>query len=148
MSEGQDQKNSKRANTRIANAALRGLIDLIDMRIERASRRKNVDQEEEEVQEKPPKKKESKKRAAPEASTDKSKEPKKKEPKEKPDDWVCAGNVLDGTPCPLTSDKQLVAEGTKDKNGVTHATCTVCKKAVKKYRDEERKKKKSEEKPE
>lgn len=80
------------------------------------------------------KKKTSKKRDTPEmviepvtpAPEKKAKE--KKEPKEKPVNWVCEGNVLAGTECPLaTEDQVFVGQTNYDKK--KHNLCKACKKA-------------------
>lgn len=80
------------------------------------------------------KKKTSKKRDAPEmvidpvtAAPEKPKK-EKKEPKEKPVNWVCEGNVLAGTECPLaTKDQVFVGQTNYDKK--KHNLCKACKKA-------------------
>jgi hypothetical protein len=118
------------------------------IRFQHQSRTEKVknDEEKEEVEEvevkSPPKKKESaKKREKPEASPqeeeeqEKPKTPKKKEKKEKPADWVCEGNLLDETPCPLTADAQEMSTDTRHLKALHH-TCKECKKAMKKLKKE------------
>lgn len=102
---------------------------------------KQQEEEGEEPEAKPKaekKKKESKKREAPEIAE--KKEEKKKEKKEKPEGWLCSGNVAEGTPCELSEEKQeYPGSGTRYK-GETHNVCKVCKKAVEKARAAEKKK--------
>lgn len=85
------------------------------------------------------KKKSTKKRAAPitavlvesaPAAKKEKKKKEKKEPKVKPAGWLCAGNLLAGTPCPEKPVAQIVASGTRH-NGETRNTCKSCKKAMK-----------------
>ena len=101
-------------------------------------------EEEEEVKSPPKKKEAAKKREKPEASqeeeevAEKAKTPKKKEKKEKPADWVCEGNLLDETPCPLTADAQEMSSDTRH-NKALHHTCKECKKAMKKLKKKKEK---------
>lgn len=64
--------------------------------------------------------------------------PKKKEKKEKPEDWVCEGNLIDGTPCPLTAEAQEMSTDTRHLKKLHH-TCKQCKKAMKKLKKAEKK---------
>lgn len=101
---------------------------------------KQQEEEGEEPEAKVEKKKESKKREAPESQKEEKKEEKKKEKKEKPEGWLCSGNVAEGTPCELSEEKQeYPGSGTRYK-GETHNVCKVCKKAVEKARAAEKKK--------
>lgn len=63
------------------------------------------------------------------------KEKTKKEPKEKPADWVCKGNVVDGTPCPREPEDQEFTSRTLH-NKKLHDACKQCKKAIKKLQKE------------
>ena len=153
MSEGQ-KNNTKndRSGVRAANAASRTLIDLIDSRIERyaalkkqnktASQNEGEQKEEEEKEQEvevkavvPKKKRENTANAAPQ----KEEEAKTKKPKIKEDGWVCEGNLLEKTPCPLTEDKQVVSSDTRYQNKL-HNTCEQCKKVMKKARKQQKKK--------
>lgn len=99
---------------------------------------KQQEEEGEEPEAKVEKKKESKKREASEIAE--KKEEKKKEKKQKPEGWLCSGNVAEGTPCELSEEKQeYPGSGTRYK-GETHNVCKVCKKAVEKARAAEKKK--------
>lgn len=104
--------------------------------------------EDEEVEEEvvAPKKKEvaPKKRDKPEAQEEEGVvAPKKKEKKEKPEDWVCEGNLIDKTPCPLTAEAQEMSTDTRHLQKLHH-TCKECKKAMKKIKKAEKKAEKKE----
>lgn len=153
MSEGQ-KNNTKndRSGVRAANAASRTLIDLIDSRIERyvalkkqnksASQKEESEEKEQEVEVKavvPKKKRENTETAVANVAPQKEEEAKTKKPKIKEDGWVCEGNLLEKTPCPLTEDKQVVSSDTRYENKL-HNTCEQCKKVMKKARKQQKKK--------
>jgi hypothetical protein len=154
MSEGQ-KNNTKndRSGVRAANAASRTLIDLIDSRIERyvALKKQNKtgeqneeEEKEQEVEEKkvkavvPKKKRENAETAVANVVPQKEEEAKTKKPKIKEDGWVCEGNLLEKTPCPLTEDKQIVSTDTRYEKKL-HNTCKHCKGVMKKARKQQKK---------
>lgn len=55
---------------------------------------------------------------------------KEKKKKEKPEGWLCSGNVVDGTPCPLEVKHQVFNGRLKHEGKLINA-CKVCKKSTK-----------------
>lgn len=72
-----------------------------------------------------------KKRPAPEPAAVGGESPAKKEKKkkEKPEGWLCSGNVVDGTPCPLEAEYQVFDGRLKHEGKLVNA-CKVCKKST------------------
>lgn len=158
MSEGQEDLITKRQLALLSNkehkARFAHTNALIRYHLQQARNPPHLQEEEEEEEEKPKQKNKkevaapaSKKREVPppspakgeESKEKKSKKPEPKEPREKPEGWLCAGNVIEGTPCELPAELQIVDAGTHH-NKETHNTCKKCKKAVKKSRSEKEKK--------
>lgn len=54
---------------------------------------------------------------------------KEKKKKEKPEGWLCIGNVVDGTPCPLEAEYQVFDGRLKHEGKLVNA-CKVCKKST------------------
>lgn len=152
MSEGQ-KNNTKNdsSGVRAANAVSRSIIDLIDSRIERfvalKKQNKSVSQKEEEKEDEEPKEEEKVKAVVPKKKRENTeadaappqKEEKTKKPKIKEEGWVCEGNLLEKTPCPLTEDKQIVSTDTRHLKKL-HNTCKYCKGVMKKARKQQNKK--------
>lgn len=80
--------------------------------------------------------KESKKRPAPAPAVAAIVEKEKKPKKEKPEGWLCEGNLVAGTTCDLEAEDQKFPGGGTRHNGSTHQVCKACRKAMKKAEKE------------
>jgi hypothetical protein len=56
----------------------------------------------------------------------------KKKRERQDEDWNCAGNVIDGTPCAGGAKSNQRAPDTRGEDGKLHQTCKECKKLIKK----------------
>jgi len=62
--------------------------------------------------------------------------------KSKKQGWLCHGNIKTKAPCPLSPQDQVPDSGTRHEQH-TYNTCTICKKAIARTKQEEKKKKKN-----
>lgn len=117
------QKASAAANFKLVNA-------LVQYRLQE-QQEPDADPEAEPVVQEVSKKKE-KKRSAPAAEPAPASTPKKaKEKKEKPDGWLCEGNLAAGTACPQDPENQTYVGQTRHEKK-NRNLCKVCKSAYQK----------------